>query len=224
MSSITGENLGLLSVAGKTSQVQKVSSFYGRLVSTISKGGSYITQSIKSIAQSILSKCVQIGSLGRYTLEDLKSCLFTKQGSLENKLSNGNSGIPLPPPLPSVAVTRATSPSFESIRMSVPPPPPPIESIAGRTNGLRNNIGRESDIVGDSVEKEAQIEPKTNPFLVASSVSVSEEVTVSTTNSTTRGEPTKEIQQNSGKKLNFKEELKNVVSKMKKKSTERKID
>lgn len=124
MSGIANSNLDLLNSNNSFVQPsQEQGSLQGKLVSTLSKSGSYIIQSINHVVQSVLSKCIYIASLGRYTLSDVKNYLFAS--SLANNLSNGvnsenSEGVHLrsaPPP---------------------PPPPPPLPSFEQSSTLKRN--------------------------------------------------------------------------------------
>ena len=110
MCGIANSNLDLSSKNSFIQASQEQNLLQGRLVSAISKSGSYIIQSVSYIAQSILSKCIYIGSLGRYTLSDLKNYLFTKQDS-----SGSYTAVPPPPPPP-----LPTSDQLATLRKSVP--------------------------------------------------------------------------------------------------------
>lgn len=58
-----------------------------RVFAQLTRTANQIVDSISNVAQSILSKCIHIGSLGRYTLDDLKSILFKNQISLESEIT-----------------------------------------------------------------------------------------------------------------------------------------
>lgn len=153
MSITANENLGNSSVTSNTSRPQETGSLYGRLVSTISRNSSYIAQSISSIAQSILSKCIYIGSLGRYTLDNLKNYFFSQNAPLESKSSNeviegsqsnksleqlniearqneagSTSMVPPPPPLPSSEQLNTVTRESQISSTSMPIPPPLLSS------------------------------------------------------------------------------------------------
>lgn len=66
--------------------LQESGSLARKVITKVYKTTSYVIYSISSIAQSILSECIYVGSFGRYTIEDLKSYLFTKKVSLEEKI------------------------------------------------------------------------------------------------------------------------------------------
>ncbi|VHO04130.1 hypothetical protein [Candidatus Rhabdochlamydia sp. T3358] len=64
--------------------LQESGSFLGKVVTKVHTTTSYVISSISSVAQFILSSCISVGTLGRYTLDDLKDYFSTKV-FLENK-------------------------------------------------------------------------------------------------------------------------------------------
>ncbi|KAG6559827.1 hypothetical protein RHABOEDO_001545 [Candidatus Rhabdochlamydia oedothoracis] len=65
------------------SPLQESGSLIGRVITKVYITTNYLISSIGSVTQSILSNFIYVGSLGRYTLDDLKGC-FSIKGSLEN--------------------------------------------------------------------------------------------------------------------------------------------
>lgn len=60
-----------------------------KVTAQLCRTASQIIHSINNIAQSILSKCIYVGSLGRCTLDDLKNYLFKNHTSLKPEASLG---------------------------------------------------------------------------------------------------------------------------------------
>lgn len=65
---------------------QSSNSLPGKVIAQVYRAASYVISSINRISQSILSKCIYIGSIGRYTLDDVKSYLFTDQAALQEEV------------------------------------------------------------------------------------------------------------------------------------------
>ena len=61
-----------------------------KAVTQLYRATSYVVSSINQIAQSILSKCIYMGSLGRYTLDDIKNYLFTDQAAVRDEALPSN--------------------------------------------------------------------------------------------------------------------------------------
>lgn len=64
--------------------LQENSFWTGKVVTKVHEVTSCVVSSISSIAQFILSSCICVGTLGLYTLNDLKD-YFSIKGSLEDK-------------------------------------------------------------------------------------------------------------------------------------------
>lgn len=58
-----------------------------RVIAQLGRTVNQIAHSISNIAQTILSKCIYVGSLGHYTFDDLKRVLFKNQISLESEVA-----------------------------------------------------------------------------------------------------------------------------------------
>ena len=67
--------------------LQESGSLLGKVVTKVHATTNYVISSISSVAQFILSSCISVGTLGRYTLDDLKD-YFSTTGSLEDKDSS----------------------------------------------------------------------------------------------------------------------------------------
>ncbi len=63
--------------------LQESGSWAGKVVTKVHEATSYVVSSISSVAQSILSSCIYVGTLGRYTLDDLKDYFSKENASLE---------------------------------------------------------------------------------------------------------------------------------------------
>jgi len=64
--------------------LQESSSWTGKVITKVRTTASCLVSSIGSVAQSILSNFIYVGTLGRYTLDDLKDYFSTKV-SIENR-------------------------------------------------------------------------------------------------------------------------------------------
>lgn len=64
--------------------LQESGSWAGKVITKVHTTASYVISSIDSMAQSILSNFIYVGTLGRYTLNDLKD-YFSIKVSIENK-------------------------------------------------------------------------------------------------------------------------------------------
>jgi hypothetical protein len=63
--------------------LQESGSLLGKVVTKVHTTTNYAISSISSVAQFILSSCISVGTLGRYTLDDLKD-YFSTTDSLED--------------------------------------------------------------------------------------------------------------------------------------------
>ncbi|MEK7339923.1 MAG: hypothetical protein WBD50_08075 [Candidatus Rhabdochlamydia sp.] len=63
--------------------LQESSSWGGKVVIKVHEVTSCVISSISSVAQSILSGCIYVGTLGHYTLDDLKDYFSKENASLE---------------------------------------------------------------------------------------------------------------------------------------------
>ncbi|PWU16193.1 MAG: hypothetical protein C5B45_01140 [Chlamydiae bacterium] len=72
------------------SPLQESSSWTGKVVTKVYEATNCVVSSINSVAQSILSSCISIGTLGRYKLDDLKD-YFLVEGSFEDKNRSNSS-------------------------------------------------------------------------------------------------------------------------------------
>ncbi len=70
-----------------TPPLQESSSWGGKVVTKVHEVTSCVISSISSVAQSILSGCIYVGTLGDYTLDDLKDYFSKENASLEDKPS-----------------------------------------------------------------------------------------------------------------------------------------
>ena len=64
--------------------LQESSSWTRKVITKVRTTASCLVSSIGSVAQSILSNFIYVGTLGRYTLDDLKDYFSTKV-SIENR-------------------------------------------------------------------------------------------------------------------------------------------
>jgi len=64
--------------------LQESSSWGGKVVTKVHEVTSYVISSISSVAQSILSSCIYVGTLGHYALDDLKDYFSKENTSLED--------------------------------------------------------------------------------------------------------------------------------------------